>query len=182
LAAAQGPAASIRPWNDLGRPPAPVSARWWFWLLLLLPPLSLCALYSGSAVAQTVRSRRGVLRPSDVYRRSRSALRRVAHGRGSGDAAAQLGMVESALFDFLEVRAGEPLRGYATIELQRKLSAAGFPEATLARLVATLDTCAFGRFAPSESRQQGAAGAAAGALQVLDDLVRAKLPRAPEGA
>ena len=75
---------------------------------------------------------------------------------------------------------GEPLRGYATSELHRRLAAAGFPDTTLSRLVATLDTCAFGRFAPSQSRQQGASEAARGALEVLDDLDRATLPKAAE--
>ncbi|MBI5487663.1 MAG: BatD family protein [Deltaproteobacteria bacterium] len=175
-----GPAASIRPWNDLGRPGAPLSGHWWFWVLLLLPPVSLGGLYAGTAAAQAIRSRRGVLRPSDVLRRSRAVLRRVARGRGQGDAAAQLGAIESALFDFLEARVGEPLRGFATTELHRRLSVAGFPDTTLGRLVATLDTCAFGRFAPSQSRQQGAADAARGALEVLDDIDRVKLPKAPE--
>ncbi|MBI5502380.1 MAG: BatD family protein [Deltaproteobacteria bacterium] len=175
-----GPAASIRPWSDLGRPGAPLSGRWWFWVLLLLPPVSLGGLYAGTAAAQALRTRRGVLRPSDVLRRSRAVLRRVARGRGPGDAAAQLGAIESALFDFLEARVGEPLRGFATSELHRRLSVAGFPDTTLARLVATLDTCAFGRFAPSQSRQQGAADAARGALEVLEDLDRAKLPKATE--
>jgi len=97
-------------------------------------------------------------------------------------AAAQLAAIETALFDFLEARMGEPLRGYATSELHRRLAMAGFPDAALSRLVAALDTCAFGRFAPSQSRQQGASDAARAALDVLEHLDRAKLPKAAEAS
>jgi hypothetical protein len=180
-AAAPGrPTASIRPWNDLGRPSAPVHEHWLFWVLLLFPPASLAGLHAVLAATRFVRRRRGIVRPGDVYRQSLSALRRVARGKGDGDAAAQLAAVESALLDYLAVRMGEPLGGYATSELQRRLIAAGFPDTVVARLVAQLDTCSFGRFAPSASRLQGASDAARGAIELLGSLERVKLPRAGE--
>jgi hypothetical protein len=171
---ASQPTASMRPWNDLTRPSAPWHDHPLFWVLFLLPPASLAGLFAVTAAAGALRRRRGVVRPGDVYRRSVAALRRVAKGRGAGDAVAQLGAVESALLDYLEARMGEPLRGYATAELQRRMVAAGFAEALVSRLVAQLETCAFGRFAPSSSRQQGASDAARGAFDVLRDLERAK--------
>jgi hypothetical protein len=179
-AAAGQPSASIRPWNDLGRPGAPLHDHWLFWVLLLFPPASLAGLYATLAVGRALRRRRGIVRPGDVHRQSLWALRRVARGKGEGDAAAQLGAVESALLDYLAARMGEPLGGHATSELQRRLIAAGFPDTVVARLVAQLDTCSFGRFAPSASRLQGASEAARGAIELLGTLEGVKLPRAGE--
>jgi hypothetical protein len=178
--AAGRPTASMRPWSDLSRPSAPWHDHPLFWVLFLLPPASLAGLFTVTAVAGALRRRRGVVRPGDVYRRSMAALRRVAKGRGTGDAAAQLGAVERALLDYVEARMGEPLRGYAMAELQRRVVVAGFAETLVSRLVAQLETCAFGRFAPSSSRQQGASDAARGALDVLRDLERAKPSPAAE--
>jgi len=178
--AAGQPTASMRPWNDLSRPSAPWHDHPLFWVLFLLPPASLAGLYVVGAAAGAVRRRRGVVRPADVYRRSTAVLRRVAKGRGTGDAVAQLGAVEAALLAYLEARMGEPLRGYATAELQRRLVVAGFSDTLVSRLVAQLETCAFGCFAPSASRQQGASEAARGALDVLRDLERAKASPAAE--
>jgi hypothetical protein len=178
--AAGQPTASIRPWNDLGRPARPLHAHWLFWVLLLLPPVSLGGLHAATGATRWFRRRRGIVRPGDVFRRSQSSLRQIARGKAPGDAAAQLGLVEDALLDYLEARLRAPLRGYATPELQRRLVAAGFPETAVARLVAQLDSCAFGRFAPSASRQQGASDAARGALDVLRDLESVRTARAPE--
>lgn len=176
------PTASVRPWDDLGRPAAPWHAHLLFWALLLAPPLSLAGSYAWSGTARALRRRRGQVRPGDVFRRSLAALHRVARGRSGDDAAVQLAAVEAALLDYLEARVGEPLRGYATADLQRRLVAAGFAEPLVARLLAQLESCAFGRFAPSESRERGASETARSAEQVLRELERAPAGRGGEAA
>lgn len=173
------PTASIRPRDDLARPPAPWHASLLFWALLLAPPVSLAGAHAWSAAARALRRRRGQVRPADVFRRSLKTLRRVARGRSGDDPAAQLAAVETALLDYLEARAGEPLRGYATADLRRRLVAAGFAEPLVDRLVAQLDSCAFGRFAPSASRERGASETARAAETVLRELERA--PATPPG-
>jgi len=173
------PTASIRPRDDLARPPAPWHESLLFWGLLLAPPVSLAGAHAGSAAARAWRRRRGQVRPADVFRRSLATLRRVARGRSGDDPAAQLAAVEAALLDYLEARVGEPLRGYATADLRRRLVAAGFAEPLVERLVAQLDSCAFGRFAPSASRERGASETARAAETVLRELERA--PATPAG-
>jgi len=173
------PTASIRPRDDLARPSAPWHDSPLFWGLLFAPPVSLAGAHLWSAAARALRRRRGQVRPADVFRRSRATLRRVARGRSGDDPAAQLAAVEAALIDYLEARVGEPLRGYATADLRRRLVAAGFAEPLVERLMAQLDSCAFGRFAPSGSRERGASETARAAETVLRDLERA--PATPVG-
>jgi hypothetical protein len=168
------PTASVRPWDDLGRPAAPWHAHLLYWLLLLAPPVSLLGSYGWSAAARVLRRRRGQVRPGDVFRRSLAGLRKVGRGRSGEDPAAQLAAVETALLDYLEARVGEPLRGYATADLQRRLVAAGFAEELVARVVAQLESCAFGRFAPSDSRERGANETARAAEAVLRELERTR--------
>jgi L-alanine-DL-glutamate epimerase-like enolase superfamily enzyme len=160
----------MRPWDDLGPKPSPLHRHPLFWALLGLPPASLAGLYAVEGIARALRRRRGTVRPQDVFRRSEATLRRTARGRSREEPATQIAAVEGALLDYLEARLGEPLRGYAAGELCRRLVAAGFPEATVDRLAAQLEACAFGRFAPSASRRQGAEETARAALDLLRDL------------
>jgi hypothetical protein len=174
-AAQAGPRVSVRPFNDLGEVTVPLHRSAWFWVLLAFPPFSLAAFQAGLALRRFRARRRGVVRPADVLRRGRSTLRRIARGRGGGDAGAQYGAVEDALLEYLEARLGEPLRGLTVGDLQRRLVRAGVPEPLAESVGVQLEGCAFGRFAPSESRLQGAAEAAQGMLAALSGIERVRL-------
>ncbi len=124
-----------------------------FFLPALLSPVGLWLTLS---IVGLVRSR--LSQEDDASRKSkqaREARRRLAAAeklKAKGKADAFFGEVEKALLQFLEAKLGIPVGGLRREDLTAQLTQAGVAEEQRARLIAVLDDCDVGRFAP------GAAG------------------------
>ena len=136
-------------------PPA-VGAPFALAVLLALGSLTLTALRRSSPEADRARQ-------AKEARARLKAARELALG---GKVDAFYGEVERALLSFLEARCGQPMAGLTREALVAALGAHGASEATRARVVAVLDRCDTGRFAPGM-------GESAAKKQTLDDAAAA---------
>jgi hypothetical protein len=101
-------------------------------------------------------------------RRARAARVRLAAAEKlleDGDASAFYGEVEKAALHFLEARLGVPVGGLTRDDLSRRMSEASVPDDRRQAVLALLDQCDLGRFAPG-------AGGAASREEVLENAAR----------
>jgi hypothetical protein len=138
----------------LEAPASPLHARRYFWPLVLAP----LGLWLAVALVGLVRGRLQVEDEGSVRRRQAraahkqlAAAERLAHG---AEAAAFYAEVEKALEGFLAAQLREPVQGLTRAALEERLSQAGVPEARRARVLAVLETCTAGRYAPGAAEEQ----------------------------
>ncbi|MCI0572147.1 MAG: BatD family protein [Myxococcaceae bacterium] len=129
-------------------PSAPLHTRGFFWPLVLTP----VGLWMGLSLVGLLR---GKLREETEHtvrrRRTHAARRRLAEAeklKAGGSGAAFFAEVERALLGFLEAQLHEPVQGLTREALTSRLMEAGMPQAQRARVLAVLEACEVGRFAP----------------------------------
>lgn len=132
-----------------------------FFLPLALAPLgmwlmaSLLGLVRGAVTREDEASRK-----RKQARAARARLSQAEKLKQKGQADQFYGEVEKALLHFLEAKLGLPVKGLTRPELSARLQTAGVAEQRRAMVLAVLEACETGRFAP------GGEGASRG--QVLD--------------
>lgn len=133
---------------DLQPPSAPLWDRPWF-VPAVLAPLGVWAALGAFGLV------RGRLGRDDAAatrkRKAKEARKRLQAAealRASGRAGEFYAEVEKALLGFLEARWGEPLAGLTREALVERMVAHGVTPEQRARIVAVLETCEIGRYAP----------------------------------
>ncbi len=131
------------------RPPASsLTAQRWF-LPLALAPLGLTVLMGAFLFA---RGALGAETPESLKKKqARAARKRLAAGEKllkTGSTADFYAEIERALTSFMSAKLGTPVTGLVRADLVTKLTEAGVAEAERVRIVAVLETCDLGRYAP----------------------------------
>jgi len=147
----------------------PAHALWgrrWFAPLVAAPPLltllfALVGFVRGALEKDSPESRKK--KQASAARRRLSAAAKLLK---TGSPANFYAEVERALLSFLEARLSLPLAAVTRPELGVVLEKAGKPEAERARILAVLETCDMGRYAPGM-------GEASARQQALDDAAKA---------
>lgn len=139
---------SLRHAAHFSAPRASLTAQRWF-LPLSLAPLVLTLLAGAFLFA---RGAFGAETPESIKKKqARAAKKRLAAAHKlltHGSTADFYAEVERALTSFMSARLGTPVTGLVRAELVTKLTEAGIAEAERARIVAVLETCDLGRYAP----------------------------------
>ena len=144
---------------------ASFTAQPWF-LPLALAPLGLSILMGAFLFA---RGAFGAETPESLKKKqARAARKRLAAADKllkTGSTADFYAEVERALTSFMSARLGTPVTGLVRAELVTRLTEAGISEAERARIIAVLETCDLGRYAPGMgevgARQKALSDAAA---------------------
>ena len=156
---------SLRHTGHFKPPTASFTSQTWF-LPLALAPLSLTMLLGAFLFA---RGAFGAQTPESLKKKqARAARKRLAAAEKllkTGSTADFYAEVERALTSFMSARLGTPVTGLVRAELVMKLTEAGIAEVERARIVAVLETCDLGRYAPGlgefSARRQALSDAAA---------------------
>ncbi|MEN9798995.1 MAG: hypothetical protein RL653_2691 [Pseudomonadota bacterium] len=125
----------------------PLHRARWFLAALAAPLVLLGFVLAGAALAGRSRTvDEGSLRKQ----KARAARKRLSEAEKLVDAGGErfFAELERALHAFLESKLGEPVLGLTREPLREKLRAAGLPDERVSALLAVLDTCEMGRFAP----------------------------------
>ncbi|MBX5481629.1 MAG: protein BatD [Myxococcaceae bacterium] len=138
----------IRHSADFSQRGAAVWSRPWF-VPAVVSPLGvwLALVGVGLVRARAAREDEGSIRK----KKARAARRRLAAAetlRANGATADFYAEVEKAVITFLDARLGEPVAGLTREALAQKLTEKGIPADRQRSLLAVLETCELGRFAP----------------------------------
>ncbi len=129
-------------------PSATLAAQPWF-MPVAIAPLALSMLFGAFLFA---RGAFGSETPESLKKKqARAARKRLAAAEKlmkAGSTADFYAEVERALTSFMTARLGTPVTGLTRPELVTRLSEAGIAEAERARIIAVLETCDLGRYAP----------------------------------
>lgn len=157
---------SLRHSARFAAPATAFTARPWF-LPVALAPVVLTLLLGAFLVVRGALG--GETAASIKKKQARAARKRLAaaeHLLKKGSTAEFYAEVERALTSFMSAKLDAPVAGLVRAELLAKLTAAGIPEAERTRIVAVLETCDMGRYAPGM-------GEAAARRRALDDAAAA---------
>ena len=139
---------SLRHTAHFSAPRAAITAQRWF-LPLSLAPFALTILAGFILFA---RGAMGAETPESLKKKqARAARKRLAAAEKlltRGSTADFYGEIERALSSFMSARLGTPVTGLVRADLVTKLTEAGISEVERARIVAVLETCDMGRYAP----------------------------------
>lgn len=139
---------SLRHTAHFSTPRASLTAQRWF-LPLAAAPLAITFLLG---VFLFARGAVGAETPESLKKKqARAARKRLAAADKlltRGSTADFYAEVERALTSFMSARLGTPVLGLVRADLVAKLTEAGIAEAERARIVAVLETCDMGRYAP----------------------------------
>lgn len=139
---------SLRHTAHFVAPSASFTAQRWF-LPLALAPLGLTLLMGAFLFA---RGALGAETPESLKKKqARAARKRLAAAEKllkTGSTANFYAEVERALTSFMSAKLGTPVTGLVRADLVTKLTEAGIGEAERTRIVAVLETCDLGRYAP----------------------------------
>lgn len=139
---------SLRHTARFSAPQGSLTAQPWF-LPVSLAPLALSLL--AAAFVFTRRALGGETAESLKKKQARAARKRLAAAEKlltAGSAGDFYAEVERALTSFMSAQLDTPVAGLVRAELVTRLTAAGVPEAQRQRIVAVLETCDMGRYAP----------------------------------
>jgi hypothetical protein len=147
---------------------------WWYWLIVVAPPL----LYLALVVRDRVRERLRRETPRSRLRRARGRAQRrfrVAEIHLRGQRPAQFfGELTRVIHEHIEERVGRPVHSLTRVELKRYLHERGVPRQTVDALDRELESFDVARFSPSAS----GAGEMRQALKRTRDLLR-EIEKAP---
>jgi hypothetical protein len=149
-----------------------------FFLPLLAAPWALYFLLVG---AGAIRQRSGIEDPSKRMRGAQSRARRRFKGAEalleSGDSAAYYGMVAKALNDYLSDKLGCSAAGLTRQDLSLTLTTAGATAPSVAQVLAVLEACDQGRFAPgAQDARRKVLDDGAAAVEALESQKLKRLP------
>lgn len=157
---------SLRHTAKFSAPPRPLSALPWF-LPVALAPVVLSMLAAAFAFARNSLGQRS---PESLKKReARAARKRLAAAEkllSGGSTTAFYEEVERALSGFMTAKLGTPTTGLTRAQLTSKLVDARVAEADRARILAVLDLCDLGRYAPGM-------GEASARRKAIDDAAAA---------
>jgi hypothetical protein len=134
----------ISMYSALRRGETPIRSRAWFAWLLAMPPLGFALL----AVAMSL-ARRREQRSTTSTAVQRKLVRGAHAALESDDPRTFYDRIVAAVTHALDVKLGEPVGGLPHAELRTRLSAAGFDEDLIERVVNELEGADFARFAAS---------------------------------
>ena len=151
--------------SQVSAPRTSFTALPWF-LPVAFAPLALTLLAGAFLLA---RGAFGTETPESLKKKqARAARKRLAAAAKllkTGSTADFYAEVERALTSFMSARLGTPVTGLVRAELVARLTEAGIAEAERARIIAVLETCDLGRYAPGMgevfARQKALSDAAA---------------------
>ena len=134
----------IRMYSALERDRSPVRSRDWFAWLLAIPPMAFAILVLGVAV-----SRRREEQSTTAAAIQRKLLRSARAALEASDPREFYDRVVASLTHALETRLGQPVGGLPHTELRVRLSASGFDDDLVERVINELEGADFARFAAS---------------------------------
>ncbi len=139
---------SLRHTAHFASPRSPLTAQRWF-LPVAFAPFALTLLAGAFLFARGAFGKE--TEESLKKKQARAARKRLAAAEKllkSGSTADFYAEVERALTSFMSARLGTPVTGLVRDELVTKLIEAGIAETERARIIAVLETCDMGRYAP----------------------------------
>jgi hypothetical protein len=148
---------------------------WWFWILVLTPPLSFVVTVIADRVSRRLRKEtpRARLRRARGNARKRFRLAEI-HLRGNRPSKF-FGELARVVYEHLEERLSRPLQSLTREDLAATLTSAGFAKSTVERIARELDACDFARFSPSGASREEMEKALGRVRELLRDIERTRL-------
>jgi BatD DUF11 like domain len=147
---------------------APLFERTWF-VPLSVAPVALALMFSLVSLVFRPKS----LTALELNKKAKAARKRLAQAhrfKEKGTTAQFYAEVERAVLGFIEAKTSLPALGFNRLQLDEALKAHGLPDEERARLLALLERCDFGRYAPGMGEAKARSVTLSDAESVMEAL------------